>query len=140
MNEENKKTEVEYIISQRKKGGTDEAIKKELLEAGWTEEDIAIGFVEVDKKELTQKTEAPIKDKTEEKPEVHPGTPPSPSKNYDPRRTKVVSADEVVNPVVKIPESTGESIIKTAIAVIIGLLILGGVSAAVYFLLGLGSN
>ncbi|MFP4022787.1 MAG: hypothetical protein ACLFTS_02990, partial [Candidatus Paceibacterota bacterium] len=48
MDEKNKKIEMDYIRSQREKGVNDEAIKKALREAGWSEEDISVGFSELD--------------------------------------------------------------------------------------------
>ncbi|MGM0482705.1 MAG: hypothetical protein ACQEP6_02470, partial [Patescibacteria group bacterium] len=73
MDEKNKKKEVEYIRSQREKGVSDEAIRKALLSAGWSEGDISIGFAEVDGEasaESSQKNEEP----EEEKPETEPQT------------------------------------------------------------------
>ena len=140
MNEENKKTEIEYILSQRKKGGSDEAIKQELLEAGWTEEDIAIGFAEIAGGDMPAEREKQPDIKAEKKDIATPSIPPVPDKSYKVAQTKVISSDEVMNPVVKMPDRTGESAIKTTVAIIIGLLILGGVSAAVYFLFGVGKD
>lgn len=56
MNKENKKMEIEYILSQKEKGIDDERIKKALLKAGWKDEFISIGFTEAEK--LIQKKDS----------------------------------------------------------------------------------
>ncbi len=141
MNEENKKTEIEYILSQRKKGGTDEAIKKELLSAGWTEDDISIGFSEADKISVAnkkadnkdiKKSGSSVSSKTEELGAVR--------KEGSSVDDKVTSGEELKDPVVKFENGVGESVIKTIVTIIVGLLILAGVAMAIYFLLGAGAE
>lgn len=53
VNDESKKMEIEYILSQKERGIDDEKIKEALLEAGWDEESISFGFAEA--KKLFQK-------------------------------------------------------------------------------------
>ncbi len=48
MNEENKRSLTNYISSQRERGVVDEDIKNALSDAGWSEDDISVGFVHLD--------------------------------------------------------------------------------------------
>ena len=57
MDKENKNKEVEYIRSQKEKGVSDEVIKETLLKAGWSEEDVAVGFSEVNKDTVSNEEE-----------------------------------------------------------------------------------
>lgn len=73
MNDENKKMETDYILSQKEKGIDDERIKKALLKAGWSDEFISIGFAEVKKiinKKNSDTEEEDIKDESEEKEKI----------------------------------------------------------------------
>ncbi|MFP4539965.1 MAG: hypothetical protein ACLFNN_03470 [Candidatus Paceibacterota bacterium] len=67
MDEKNKKIEMDYIRSQREKGVNDEAIKKALREAGWSEEDISIGFSELDGQQDVPQKQTEEKSKEEPK-------------------------------------------------------------------------
>ncbi len=48
MDDKNKKILKEYIVSQRERGVSDTDIENVLIDAGWNEEDVIIGFNELD--------------------------------------------------------------------------------------------
>ena len=130
MKEENKNSIINYIKSQREKGTADEDIKKELVNAGWSEEDISIGFSELNEEKPT--TEPQKEEETEKYVNIEAETPtqfsqPSPEETPDNLGQDPTVVTEVNT------RNNSSNAVKYIIVAVVAVLVIGGASVAAYF-------